>query len=191
MDAATNRFASLLTALPIPVLNEPGIGVALLAAAVVLGGVAFGALWFHTSMAAQGAKASSGGAPLVRWLRVAQSMLLLLPLTVVLLLVSYVSDFAPCERAVHGCTWSGTHVEGYIFVLYSTLASTLFGAIVNSRQNRYAAQNRGQRRSHYVAKTGVERREDMARHDFLLDAAAIGLLLCAVTLAFPFTLDKL
>ncbi len=191
MYAAANRFDSLLTALPVPARNEPGIGVALLAAAVVLGSVAFGALWFHTSMAAQGAKASSGGASLVRWLRVAQSVLLLLPLTVVLLLVSYVSDFAPCERAMHGCPWSGTHVEGYIFVLYSTVAGTLFGALVSSRQSRYAAQNRGQRRSHYVAKTQAERREDMARHDSLFDAAAIGLLLCAVTLAFPFTLDKL
>jgi len=191
MDAATNRFVSLLTALPIPVLNEPGIGVALLAAAVVLGGVVFGALSFHTSMAAQRAKESSGRASLVRLLRVMQSALLALPLTVVLLLLSYVSDFAPCERVTHGCPWSGTHVEGYIFVLYSTVAGTLFGAIVSSRQSHYAAQNRGQRRSHYIAKTQTERREDIARNDFLFDAATIGLLLCAVTLAFPFTLDKL
>lgn len=191
MYAAANRFDSLLTALPVPARNEPGIGVALLAAGVVLGSVVFGALWFHTSMVAQGTKASSGGASPVRWLRVAQSVLLLLPLTVVLLLLSYVSDFASCERAIHGCPWSGTHVEGFIFTVYSTMAAALFGTIVSSRQSLYAAQNRGQRRSHYVAKTQAERREDMARHDFLFDAATIGLVVCAVTLAFPFTLDKL
>jgi hypothetical protein len=142
MYAAANRFDSLLTALPVPARNEPGIGVALLAAGVVLGSVVFGALWFHTSMVAQGTKASSGGASPVRWLRVAQSVLLLLPLTVVLLLLSYVSDFASCERAMHGCPWRDPRGRLH-FMVYSTMAAALFGTIVSSRQSLYAAQNRG------------------------------------------------